>query len=90
MSETIYTYQGRGEWITGIPARDLTEGDWAALSEGQHEAVMTTPTADGTGRPLYAPTPSPRPVGGPPGPLVAPPLMPPVAEPIVTEDPDGE
>ena len=44
---TTYQYQGtRGEFISGIPARDLTERDVARLSDEQLEQ-LTTKGSDG-------------------------------------------
>lgn len=32
-----------GEYLNGIPARDLTAEDWAQLTNEQQEAVATSP-----------------------------------------------
>ena len=38
-----YKYIGGGEFHHGIPARDLTEDDWAALAEEQQQLVAHSP-----------------------------------------------
>ena len=38
---TTYRYQGKGAYLAGIPARDLTERDVARLTEEQVEALKT-------------------------------------------------
>lgn len=45
-----YTYQGKGEYIAGIPARDLTERDVDRLSPAQ-VALLGMKGSDG--KPLY-------------------------------------
>lgn len=37
-----YRYIGAGAFFEGIPARDLTEADWAALSKEQQTAVANS------------------------------------------------
>jgi hypothetical protein len=37
----IYRYLGTGEFYNGIPARDLTQGDFDALGE-QEQAIVRT------------------------------------------------
>ena len=41
--KVIYTYQGRGEYIPGIPARDLSQADLDNLSEAQRTTVESSP-----------------------------------------------
>ena len=48
---TAYRYTGAGEFLPGIPARDLTEDDVAALSDEQRALVSDSP--------LYAKGPGP-------------------------------
>lgn len=36
-------YVGAGDYLNGIPARDLTEADWAQLTSEQQVAVATSP-----------------------------------------------
>jgi hypothetical protein len=63
---TTYTYQGNGEYLPGIPARDLTERDVARLSADQVDSLKTK-GADG--KQLYIvktsgePEPAPKPKG---------------------------
>lgn len=38
-----YRYIGAGEFYQGIPARDLTDADWAQLSQEQQTAVANSP-----------------------------------------------
>lgn len=47
-----YRYRGAGEYVPGIPARDLTEADIAALTPAQLAELAEAVKADGTG-PLY-------------------------------------
>lgn len=37
--EKLWVYKGAGAFIDGIPARDLTEQDWARLDEDARAAV---------------------------------------------------
>lgn len=39
-------YQGAGAYINGVPARDLTTDDWAALTDEQQAAVRATKSGD--------------------------------------------
>jgi len=38
-----YKYVGGGEFYHGIPARDLSEADWARLSQEQQKLVAAGP-----------------------------------------------
>lgn len=38
-----YVYIGTGEFYNGIPARDLTDEDWAGLTDKQKETVAKSP-----------------------------------------------
>lgn len=44
-------YQGDGEYLQGIPARDLSDDEYAALTTEQKRAVRTARRSDG--KPLY-------------------------------------
>ena len=35
-----FKYTGAGEFYSGVPARDLTDGDWAGLTPEQRDLVM--------------------------------------------------
>ena len=37
--EKLWNYIGKGEYLDGIPARDLYPADWARLSEDDRAAV---------------------------------------------------
>lgn len=37
--EKLWHYIGKGSYLDGIPARDLTAADWARLSEDDRAAV---------------------------------------------------
>lgn len=37
----MYRYIGQNEYYTGVPARDLTADDMAALSDEQRDLVLT-------------------------------------------------
>lgn len=39
MDEIVWKYAGTGEFIDGIPARDLTRSDLARMNEDQNAAV---------------------------------------------------
>ena len=40
MTDSIkYKYVGSGHYFQGVPARDLTEVDWAKLDEAQRQLV---------------------------------------------------
>ncbi len=39
MDEKVWHYIGKGEFLDGIPARDLTAADWARLGEDERAAV---------------------------------------------------
>ncbi len=39
MEDKVWVYVGKGAFIDGVPARDLTEGDLARLDEFQLAAV---------------------------------------------------
>jgi hypothetical protein len=41
--EKIWHYIGRGDFIDGIPARDLTAADWARLGDYERVAVEQSP-----------------------------------------------
>lgn len=43
MDEKLWNYIGKGEYINGIPARDLTVVDWARMSEDERVAVEQSP-----------------------------------------------
>lgn len=47
---TTYTYQGRGESLPGIPARNLTERDVARLTD---EQIASLKTKGADGKQLY-------------------------------------
>lgn len=55
---TTYTYQGKGEYLPGIPARDLTERDVAGLSDAQIERLKTK---GANGKQLYLKKSDPKP-----------------------------
>ncbi len=40
---TKFKYVGGGEFYTGIPARDLSDDDWARLNEAQQAVVAASP-----------------------------------------------
>ncbi len=42
MEEKIWVYIGKGSYLDGIPARDLTEADWARLNEDERAAVANS------------------------------------------------
>lgn len=39
MDEKLWKYIGKGGYIDGIPARDLTAADWARMNEDERAAV---------------------------------------------------
>ena len=39
MEEKVWVYIGKGNYLDGIPARDLTAADWARLNEDERAAV---------------------------------------------------
>ena len=39
MEDKLWNYIGKGDYIDGIPARDLTAADWARFSEDDRAAV---------------------------------------------------
>ncbi len=39
MDEKVWIYSGKGVFLDGIPARDLTAADWARLGEDERAAV---------------------------------------------------
>ena len=39
MDEKLWNYIGKGDYIDGIPARDLTAADWARMNEDDRAAV---------------------------------------------------
>lgn len=41
--EKLWNYIGKGGYLDGIPARDLTAADWARLSEDDRAAVERSP-----------------------------------------------
>lgn len=41
--EKLWNYVGKGAYIDGIPARDLTAADWARLNEDDRAAVERAP-----------------------------------------------
>lgn len=38
--EVVVTYVGDGDFITGIPRRDITASEWQALTQAQRDAVL--------------------------------------------------
>jgi hypothetical protein len=36
----MITYKGNGEFVSGVPARDLTEAEWEQLSKEQKKAAL--------------------------------------------------
>jgi hypothetical protein len=61
---TKATYQGDGtEYLNGVPARDLSDEDWAALDDEHQAAVAASPlyevaAAKGTPAPTRGATPA--------------------------------
>ena len=43
MEEKVWVYIGKGAFLDGIPARDLTAADWARLNEDARAAVEGSP-----------------------------------------------
>ena len=43
MTKIMARYVGNGEFLSGIPARDLESGDWARLSPARQELVKSSP-----------------------------------------------
>jgi hypothetical protein len=41
-ARTSYQYVGSGEYLSGIPARDLTSADVDALSDEQRDALQNS------------------------------------------------
>lgn len=39
MEDKLWNYIGKGDYIDGIPARDLTAADWARMNEDDRAAV---------------------------------------------------
>lgn len=39
----VAKYVGNGEFLGGVPARDLEDGDWARLDDARRELVEKSP-----------------------------------------------
>ncbi len=44
MSKVVAKYVGKGAYIDGIPARDMTSDEWDALSEEQRKKALDAGT----------------------------------------------